>query len=1344
MQGNSGKRDDIQKIILALLVSQKNAISLTHLDRDYLEQEGEHIPWKEFGYISLFDYLKSMPKYIHLERINGMYYVRGIATDKSKHVSSLVARQKESSKKPAYTRKAYRPSHYYPRTQRPRIHIPANILSDIIHIVREHPNGINKEYILRKVNEKLLYINISIMDLEEQFKDLSHELFIHGNLVFPTKSRGTCLSDQIVSPETLSKVEENLQSQHTTATPKYCVSGDSDSELNVDDDNDFSFVSPCNVLNGINENNKNTTSKKKQPISMFIQETVSKCHMQGDQCNDTFMQNIKENEYNNLENNETLHISTEKECQGDINYLDNESAKILINERTRFRLERLIEKYPNGIWCAELPEKYLQEYKISLNYIELGFNSVREFTSYLPEIFECKQLQPSGDFILYNAKNKLIDVKQKDRVKNQNIAEIYSQLYQEEDQIEALPVIVSSDISNKLMPEGVMVIGETVGQISVIDLENRLQLYIEVFVEEVFTPSLFWVQLRKKKKLFNKLMEDLHAFYQEKSELYKIPPVVLEKGLNCACIYNNQWHRGIIKTVKPDLQVTVMFYDYGTLKTYPPEAIYYLHRSFSYLPAQAIPCGLYNTKPRIGEQWSRGVTHEFALRTSQKPLIATIVSTDPENNSMLVTLTDTMEEEDVHINDWLVQQNLALHGKMVRIRPRNFPYYYYLECQKYHKTNSEDLSSSKTGIIKTDKRSILSKYLTKKSTPSDSHKSSNHVSSASVNSDSQNNFSSNDSKKDIELPQQSKSESIQSNNSKGPKELIRLFEKLASISKLSSTNYKTKSDNAQLHSDTKLMNEEKDEFKKELEKIDNSNNAISSMKSDNPLPIISPNSCYVETQPQKQETCSMKLDNIDYIEKKDINMCTQQKEQKQKNIPLPNTCFTNAVNLSTDSKSYYPYYDTLPDDNITTDNINDTSKIITTRKNKINLKNIKIGVPEEILSVLKSSTLETVNDSSSQVLSVIADSQLNISGNDKTVVPDVQKPSSIVEINEKENYKSDDGSAKSCNILQEECILTNKMPHHELTTNPIDSNGNSVPVYDNCSTNLQKAMHWLGIFKSLMKTNNTHSDNSKLDSDDLSNLENNDMNTAETSTEVLSNISNTSTDNTNEEMSNLICNTGINENSLAIVEYHSQSLLKKEDNCLEYMQSDTALVENKNKEVIPTFNDNDIESDDNEWDVVGDMYDFFGNSFLPNFKINRAVRNDDENGVQITEINDDENRLEITEINDNESFNMMKDIISNSEKHIDNLKSEITETKVIKNVQCTSTSNLECIEHSDMKETKKNCSIQQIQQDKAMHVETDTVQDNIVFTDVDNTCYKPQGKAKSLALMLHKLSKGNN
>ena len=52
---------------------------------------------------------------------------------------------------------------------------------------------------------------------------------------------------------------------------------------------------------------------------------------------------------------------------------------------------------------------------------------------------------------------------------------------------------------------------------------------------------------------------------------------------------------------------------------------------------------------------------------------------------MIISLTDTLEEEDVHINDWLVEQNLAEHGKMVCMKKRNFPFQYYLECQKHFK-----------------------------------------------------------------------------------------------------------------------------------------------------------------------------------------------------------------------------------------------------------------------------------------------------------------------------------------------------------------------------------------------------------------------------------------------------------------------------------------------------------------------------------------------------------------------------------------------------------------------------------------------------------------------------------
>lgn len=444
MQDASGRYEDVQKIILSLLVSRKDAIPLGVLAKDYQDQEGEPIPWKEFGYITLLDYLKSMPKFISFERLNGTYYVRGVASDKSKHVSSLVARQKISLKKRNYIRRTYRPSYYYPKTSTPRIHIPANILSDIINMVKQNPNGIKKEYVLKEVNDKLPCINISITDLEEQIKNLSHELFIDGNRIYPLKKYTKPISNKCLSSNILSRGEKvNLPSKDSVELPKYFVSGETDSnkESDIDDEDRFTFASKLQN----NSENKNKISNKKQPISMFIQESVSKFNNQVDQLNDKSRFDNKGIKHNSSEKNVTLHTPIEK-LQDDVTYLGSEDVKILISDRTRFRLEKLIQKYPNGIWCAELPEKYIEEYNVPLNYIELGFNSVREFASYLPEIFQCKQLHPSADFILYDAKIKLPDTKKNNKTKLLNVAELYTQSYLEEDEVEALPVVVVSNI----------------------------------------------------------------------------------------------------------------------------------------------------------------------------------------------------------------------------------------------------------------------------------------------------------------------------------------------------------------------------------------------------------------------------------------------------------------------------------------------------------------------------------------------------------------------------------------------------------------------------------------------------------------------------------------------------------------------------------------------------------------------------------------------------------------------------------------------------------------------------------------------------------------------------------
>ncbi|XP_043507574.1 tudor domain-containing protein 5-like isoform X2 [Frieseomelitta varia] len=636
MQVDLQKREDTQTTILALLLTRKGGHTLRQLNNEYYDLEGEHIPWKELGYNSLLSLLYSMSKTVQIKHQNNTIIIQGIASEKSKHVSELVAGQKVQ--KQLVKRKVYRPNHYFPTTAPPRIRIPAEILSKIINIINDHPDGINKDYVLNEIHLSIPFANITMKDMEEQLQELSHMIFQTNNKIYPIQSK----------VKNFNNAKDCNDISHSKSKSIMTVAGNEDSDDILHDEEDiFEFIHPNSIYQF------DQAKSKIKFTSTFTEETTSKWQDQ-----EIEHISIEETHHNNDIDpikNKKLDIIKDKE-----NILHKKNVEILINEKIKLRLEKLIENQVDGIWCADLPEKYLEEYKVPLNYIELGFNSVREFASQLPEIFHCIQPYDTGDFKLYYAKSEIPSNKIIKEPKDSNIAKYY--IYESTD--EAIPASVSLDTCKLLIPDTVMSIGEYVEHINVTDLAQNEQLLVEVIVVEVFTPSFFWIQLRKKQNIFKTFMNDLNNFYAVQYEQYIIPPVVLEKGLNCVCIYNGIWHRGIIKTVKPDFQVTIMFYDYGTLKTYSPDAVYYLHRMFSTLPAQAIPCGLINTRPYKASKWSRSATHYFALRTNDIPLVATIATINTEDNSMMVTLTDTLEDEDVHINDWLVEQKLAEHGKM--------------------------------------------------------------------------------------------------------------------------------------------------------------------------------------------------------------------------------------------------------------------------------------------------------------------------------------------------------------------------------------------------------------------------------------------------------------------------------------------------------------------------------------------------------------------------------------------------------------------------------------------------------------------------------------------------------
>lgn len=62
-------------------------------------------------------------------------------------------------------------------------------------------------------------------------------------------------------------------------------------------------------------------------------------------------------------------------------------------------------------------------------------------------------------------------------------------------------------VIDNLIPEGVMLTAERVGKILVSEFQDNV--YVEVVLSEVFNPSFFWIQLRRRLPKFKKFMDDM-------------------------------------------------------------------------------------------------------------------------------------------------------------------------------------------------------------------------------------------------------------------------------------------------------------------------------------------------------------------------------------------------------------------------------------------------------------------------------------------------------------------------------------------------------------------------------------------------------------------------------------------------------------------------------------------------------------------------------------------------------------------------------------------------------------------------------------------------------------------
>lgn len=105
---------DVIDTISAVLVPEKKKhhIEVAKLDQLYREIDGERIPWKDLGFPSLVGFLGTI-KCLDIYRENGSHYLNFHGTDKTAHLSELVAHQRTNKNKKMPSNRKQIPSHYF-------------------------------------------------------------------------------------------------------------------------------------------------------------------------------------------------------------------------------------------------------------------------------------------------------------------------------------------------------------------------------------------------------------------------------------------------------------------------------------------------------------------------------------------------------------------------------------------------------------------------------------------------------------------------------------------------------------------------------------------------------------------------------------------------------------------------------------------------------------------------------------------------------------------------------------------------------------------------------------------------------------------------------------------------------------------------------------------------------------------------------------------------------------------------------------------------------------------------------------------------------------------------------
>ncbi len=106
MSDQAKLKESLKKSIKALVISAPLGLTVKEVELDYAKYEGRPLPYRQLGYTTCQDFLQDIPDAVRSVWERGHLVVRAVADDSTRHIQSLVSRQKVDVQKCLKKRRA--------------------------------------------------------------------------------------------------------------------------------------------------------------------------------------------------------------------------------------------------------------------------------------------------------------------------------------------------------------------------------------------------------------------------------------------------------------------------------------------------------------------------------------------------------------------------------------------------------------------------------------------------------------------------------------------------------------------------------------------------------------------------------------------------------------------------------------------------------------------------------------------------------------------------------------------------------------------------------------------------------------------------------------------------------------------------------------------------------------------------------------------------------------------------------------------------------------------------------------------------------------------------------------